>query len=301
MPAGNVFTLYRGGQRAAALYESGINRVADIPPDTRLTGRQSIQREAAVSNRPQINHSAVRLFLRQLCHPLSFLDFETYATASPLFDGLRPYQQVPFQFSCHIVWAPGTKPKARGHIVKHASDPRTEFMEQLRTVLPATGSIIVYNAGFEKGRLAECAEFLPQFKPWVRKLQPRFVDLLEPFQGFHYYHPDQHGSASIKAVLPVLTRLSYEKLGIRDGTAAAQRFMEVTFGKASPEERKRVWADLKKYCGLDTRAMVELVRALQELALAEINVNQPRQNKGRKVGSPRRAKRRKTELKSATN
>ena len=70
------------------------------------------------------------------------------------------------------------------------ADPRPEFMRQLRDALPETGSVATYNASFETARLKECCELLPEFKPWLRKVTPRIVDLLLPFRGFRHHHPD---------------------------------------------------------------------------------------------------------------
>jgi hypothetical protein len=265
MPPTNVFTLYRGGKKASDLFNTGMQEISDVPAAVRLTTRQQIQRTAVISRRPQVNGPALQRFLGRLAYPLALLDFEAFATAVPLFDGLRPYQQVPFQFSCHVAAQGEAEPEARGWIWRDAGDPRPEFMAALRRQLPAEGSIVVYNAGFEVQRLAECAEFLPKSRRWVAGLRARFVDLLEPFREFHYYHPDQHGSASIKAVLPALTGRSYDDLAIRDGATAAQRYLEVTFGKAGRAERERVWADLDRYCGRDTMAMLWVLEALQRL------------------------------------
>ena len=91
------------------------------------------------------------------------------------------------------------------------------------------------------------------------------VDLLQPFRSFHYYHPDQRGSASIKAVLPALTGKGYAGLEIADGATASQEFLRITFGKASAAERRRVHAALEKYCALDTMGMVRIVKALDRL------------------------------------
>ena len=124
---------------------------------------------------------------------------------------------------------------------------------------------MVYNASFEQGRLAECGEFMPELKPWLRKLEPRCVDLLDPFREFHCYHPAQHGSASIKAVLPALTGRSYDDLAIRDGATATLRYMEVTFSEATQAQREEVWKDLEEYCGQDTQAMLWIIEALQRL------------------------------------
>ena len=49
------------------------------------------------------------------------------------------------------------------------------------------------------------AEVFPDDAGWVENVKRCFVDLLEPFQSVDYYQPEQHGSASIKSVLPVLT------------------------------------------------------------------------------------------------
>jgi hypothetical protein len=95
---------------------------------------------------------------------------------------------------------------------------------------------------------------------------PRIVDLLLPFRGFRYYHPQQHGSASMKAVLPALTGKGYEHLAIQEGNAASREFLRVTFGDVPLEERRRVRQHLEEYCGQDTEGMVEIVQSLQELA-----------------------------------
>jgi len=131
--------------------------------------------------------------------------------------------------------------------------------------LPATGSVVAYNASFEIGRLNECCELLPDFKPWLRKVTPRIVDLLLPFRGFRYYHPQQHGSASMKAVLPAMTGQGYENLAIQEGGAASREFLRVTFGKVDDGERRRVRQQLVEYCGLDTMGMIQIVRELAKL------------------------------------
>jgi len=82
-------------------------------------------------------------------------------------------------------------------------------------------------------------------KPWLRKVRPRVVDLLLPFRGFRYHHPDQNGSNSMKAVLPALTGKGYEKLAIQEGGAASREFLRVTFGQVTAAERRRVRRDLE--------------------------------------------------------
>jgi len=95
LPENNVLTLYRGTKKGLLLLERGITDLQDIPADVPLTDSQEIQVQAAKTGKPHIDRPAIRTFLSQLEYPLSFLDFETFGTAIPLFDGLSPYQQVP--------------------------------------------------------------------------------------------------------------------------------------------------------------------------------------------------------------
>ena len=266
LPEASVFTLYRGGKKSFTLLNQGIQHLEKIPADFKLTDNQSIQRAALLAGKPHIDRPALAAFLGQLEYPVSFLDFETIGTAIPLFDDSRPFQQIPFQFSLHIVRSPGAAPEHFSHLAVGPADPRPEFMRQLRSALPETSSVVTYNASFETARLKESCELLPEFKPWLRKVTPRIVDLLLPFRGFRYYHPQQHGSASMKAVLPVLTGKGYEHLAIQEGGAASREFLRVTFGEVSKAERAKVRRQLEDYCGLDTLGMVQIVNCLRTIS-----------------------------------
>ena len=267
LPKASVFTLYRGGNKGFTLLKRGIQKLADIPSDVALTDVQAIQRSTLLAGQPHIDRPALAAFLGQLEFPVSYLDFETIGTAIPLFDGVSPYQQVPFQYSLHILRSANAKPEHRQFLAEGTADPRPEFMRQLRAELPETGSVVTYNASFENSRLKECCELLPEFKPWLRKVAPRIVDLLLPFRGFRYYHPQQDGSASMKAVLPALTGLGYDKLTIQEGGAASREFLRVTFSEVTAAERRRVRKDLQEYCGLDTLGMLQIVDQLKRLTV----------------------------------
>ncbi len=265
LPEASVFTLYRGGKKSFKLLKQGIQHLEKIPDDFALTDNQAIQRSALLAGQPHIDRPALAEFLKQIEYPVSFLDFETIGTALPLFDDSRPFQQVPFQFSLHVLRSENARPEHHQFLAEGTADPRPEFMRQLCAALPETGSVVTYNASFEKSRLKECCELLPEFKPWLKKVAPRVVDLLLPFRGFRYYHPKQNGSASMKAVLPALTGKGYENLAIQDGGAASREFLRVTFGNVANEERQRVRQQLEEYCGLDTLGMVQIVNGLRRL------------------------------------
>lgn len=251
------------------LLDSGITGLAGIPEGTPgLSTHHEIQRQTAITGEAHVDHRAIAAFLAGLRWPLAYFDLESFQMAAPPYDGLRPYRQIPFQFSVHVQPAPGAALAHHEFLASSPEDPRQEFMEKLQQAIPGAGSIVAYNATFEKSILKDCAEAFPRFRPWVGSALPRFVDLLIPFRNFSYHHPGQNGSASIKAVLPALTGASYADLAIHEGGAAALAFVEMVFGAATTATRKaEIRANLLEYCALDTRAMADIVEALRALLL----------------------------------
>jgi len=266
LPEKSIFDISRIGNRAFELLEKGITDVADIPGGFRLSGTQQVQVSAMKARRPHVDRKAIGEFLGKLAYPLFFLDFETFATAIPMFDHVRPYQQIPFQFSLHVVEKPGEEPEHFGFISEGKGDPRPEFLARLFPLLRARGSIVSYNAAFEKRIMEESCQSHPEIAGAWNSAERRFVDLWAPFRSFHYYNPEQKGSASMKEVLPALTGRGYEEMEIADGGTASREFLRVTFGDATSEERSLVRNQLEKYCGLDTSGMIAIVDALRKLA-----------------------------------
>ncbi len=267
LPEQNVTELHRARQdKKFELLHGGVIKLADIPVSKKLTPQQRIQKTAAISGKPHVSRLTLSLFLARLQYPLSFFDFETFSTAVPMFDGVRPWQQVPFQFSVHVVTEPDSKPTSHAFLADGQADPRPELLARLREAIGETGSLVAYHAGFERDRLRECAEALPDHAEWVAQALARVVDLEDPFKAFNCYFPSQCGSTSLKAVLPALTGNGYEGLPIQNGTGAAREFLRVTFGGVSAEERQRVREALLEYCGLDTLGMVWIVDALRALS-----------------------------------
>ena len=132
-----------------------------------------------------------------------------------------------------------------------------------------SGSIIAYNASFEKTILRHASETYTEYQDWVTTTEERIIDLLVPFRGFLYYHPAQAGSASLKDVLPALTGITYDDIGdITNGGMASAEYYRVTFDKGAEEkDRQRVYSALEKYCDLDTRAMIKILEVLEKESL----------------------------------
>lgn len=269
LPKRSVLTLASGRAKGFKLLADGVKRLADIPPDVKLTTKQRTQRDAVISGTPFVDTLAVKAFLARLKYPLHFLDFETFATAIPMFDGVRPYQAVPFQFSLHIQAGLDSAPAHRAFLADGRHDPRQEFMRRLIESIENSGSVVVYNAAFEKGVLDGCAAAMPEFSIWVAQVKSRVVDLLVPFRSFHLYHPAQDGSASLKATMPAWTGTGYEALEIQDGNTASAEFLRISFGQVPEIERRRVRRRLEAYCGRDTEGMVWLLGRVS-MSLAKV-------------------------------
>jgi hypothetical protein len=265
LPPKNVLTLTRIGRKGFDLLNQGILRAKDVPGSVKLTRNQQIQVDAIRTGKPHVEPAKIREFLSQLEYPLHFLDFETFQTAIPIFDQTRPYQQIPFQFSLHILEAVGTEPVHYGFLAAGDTDPRLQVLELLAQLIGKRGSIVAYNATFESTVLKQSCEDFPGFKKWFKSIEERIIDLLVPFRSFHYYHPEQQGSASLKAILPLLTRRSYHGMPIADGGQASREYMRVTFKEVSRREREKVRIQLEEYCGLDTLGMIEILSAMKRL------------------------------------
>ncbi|MFA5629185.1 MAG: DUF2779 domain-containing protein [Dehalococcoidales bacterium] len=266
MPEDNVFTLYYGGKKSAALYDSGIMEIGDIPDGFTLSDKQLIQKDSVVNNNVHIQKDEIKDFLNLLEYPLYYLDFETFNTAVPIYDGTRPYQQIPFQFSLHVQESPNTELKHYWYLAEGNEDPRLGFITALYELIGNNGTVVAYNKCFEEKILKSLGEAFPKYQEWVDLLLPRFIDLWGPFRSFYYYHPEQRGSTSLKKVLPSITDISYDGMEIAQGDDASLAFLQILFGDLTDAEKDGIRENLLKYCERDTEAMAEIIAKLYRLA-----------------------------------
>ncbi len=266
LPEDSIFDLRGGKTKQFSLYEKGILSIKDIPDDLLLSRQQQIQKECVLTGDTHIEKEEIRQFLDKLVYPLYYLDFETIGPAIPIYDGMRPYQTIPFQFSLHVAENGQSEPIYYEFLADGKEDPRLQLLSELKKLLGFEGSIIAYNSGFEVGVLKELVEVFPEYTDWLEGILERIVDLLKPFSNFHYYHASQKDTASLKKVLPAVTGKGYEEMGIGKGMDASILYEKVTYSDATEEERARVREDLRKYCKLDTEGMIWIVKELEKLS-----------------------------------
>ena len=248
------------------LYESGVTTFEQIDlQSTSLNENQLLQVTSELNNTSFIDRPKIKNFVDGLQYPLYFLDFETIGPAVPIYNGSRPYQQLVFQYSLHVQYAPDSEIIHSEYLANPKDDPRFEFMKQLIKDCGATGDVIVYNISFESGKLNDLINVFPQYSKELRGIINRLKDLMLPFQKRWYYTPEMKGSYSIKYVLPALVpELSYNNLEIKEGGTASNTFLSMVNGTFEGD-LKETRRQLLEYCELDTMAMVRILEVLKAL------------------------------------
>jgi hypothetical protein len=262
-PANHISQLPRISEKSLQrLEEIGVSDILEIPADfSELNEIQQRVRDCVVNNTLYLDKE-IKNELSKLVYPVHFLDFETFNPALPLYIGTKPYEVIPFQWSDHVLDKDGTL-HHKEFLHDGTGDPRPGFAESLVNTLGKSGSVVVYS-GYEQGRIKALAEAFPQYSDDLIAVLPRIFDLLPQVRNY-CYHPEFHGSFSIKSVLPVLVPgMGYKDLEINEGGLASLAYFEIINPQTTQEKRTELRSNLLKYCERDTVAMVKLIERLQE-------------------------------------
>lgn len=237
----------------------GIDDLLELD-EAKLSARDARILAATRSGEPWHDAAGAQKAMAEWTFPRAWLDFETIAFAVPRWIGTRPYSQVPFQFSLHLEGADGT---ITHHEFLHTegTDPRVACAAALAACIPPEATVIAYNASFERSVLRDLAACCADHAEALLSMAERTVDLL-PVARANWYHRDQRGSWSIKAVLPTMTDLDYASLEVKDGGNAQAAYMEAIDPATTPGRRWVLEEALKAYCARDTWAMVAVARKL---------------------------------------
>lgn len=243
--------------RRARIEDMGHEDLRDVPDDM-LNHIQQRVKQCSASGIPYFDAAGAAADLAPYGFPAYFLDFETIGFAVPVWKGTRPFQQLPFQFSLHILNEDGAL-EHQGFLDLGGGDPSLECARKLVECCGTKGPVFAYNAPFECRVMRELGARFPELAPQLDSIIARTVDLY-PIAKNRYYHPAQHGRWSIKSVLPSLCPdLSYEALaGVKDGSMAQTAYQEAIHPETTPERRQQIHDELDAYCALDTFAMVRI-------------------------------------------
>jgi predicted RecB family nuclease len=245
------------------LESGGVVSMKDVPNDFPLEPKQRRVVDAAKSGNVYRSPELAKL-LPLLAHPASYLDFETFSPAMPIYVGTRPYQRIPFQWSLDHADGNGSLIHDE-FLAQGETDPRREFSETLLGASEQFPGVIMAWSQFETKVIRDMADLFPDLAERLTALLYRIVDLLQIVRD-HVAHPDFNGSYSMKAVAPALARgVTYDDLDIADGGEASAAFYRIVAHLTqSPETRDGLRQSLLKYCQRDTLALARVHQWLIE-------------------------------------
>jgi len=256
--------LPRMGGKVEKLNEMGITSIHDIPDNFPLTETQRRACECVKKNNPYYDRD-LKDEIAALNYPIYFMDFETLFPALPRYAGMRPYDQIPFQWSLHVQRNQKSKLEHYEFLQDDESDPRDAFITSLLSVLEEhkKAPVIVYSS-FESTRLDDLSRWFPKYAKRIDQVKDRMWDLYQVIRS-NVYHPQFYGSFSIKNVLPALIPdMSYENMEVADGTEAGLAYEKLIHGKLGSKEKHTLRNALLEYCRQDTMAMVKLLEHLKK-------------------------------------
>lgn len=248
-------------------YKKNIYKYEDLLKSD-LPSKYKMQIDFEVNNKePLIDKDKVKEFLKTLTYPIYFLDFETFQTAVPIYDGTYPYEQIPFQYSLHYEKSNNLL-EHKEFLANPGEDPRRTLAQKLVKDIPKNTCVLAYNMAFEKTIIKRLADTYPDLKEHLLNIRENIKDLMTPFYNKSYYTKEMHGSYSIKYVLPALfpndPSLNYQNLDqVHNGSEASQAYLKMN--ECAENEKSKIRNDLLKYCELDTLAMVRILNKLKEV------------------------------------
>jgi len=271
LPKPNVFDIHGGMHKDKKFEKYYEEKIAfeDLQYED-LNEKYLEQIDFELNNKEaKIEVEPIKELMESLKYPLYFIDFETFQPPIPEYEGTWPYQQIPFQYSLHIVRKDDEKIEHREFLAEtDDNDFIRHFAESMIRDIPDNGSVIVYNQSFEHTRINELARMFPNLENELTRINNNMVDFMIPFSKRQYYTKEMHGSASIKKVLPALypddPELDYHNLSVvHNGEEASNTFLSLR--EIPKDEQKEIREGLLKYCELDTLAMVKIWERFKEV------------------------------------
>ncbi len=226
----HIFDLYYGGTLGknvyldelikagkTSLYDIDLSVLSNAKGQTGVRGdRQLIQLQHTKTGTEWISPEFKNV-LNSYVYPLHFIDFETYTGAIPFHQGMRPYELIAFQWSCHTIKYKGAEPIHTEWIHTDNAFPNFEFAKALMNQIGNMGTPFMW-ATHENTVLRTILNQMEIFdyqddslKEWLLNItndskmgrDGRLNDM-NALTLKYYFHPDMKGRTSIKKVLPAI-------------------------------------------------------------------------------------------------
>ena len=246
--------MYKEGR--LTLKEADMNRIE-------ASRQQFAQIMADQEGGLHVDVMALRSWLSHISYPIAFLDFEWERFAIPPYEGMKPYDVLPFEYSLHVMQKDGT---VTHKVYLNIHDDRKDMAASLVKDIPSAGSVIAYNAeGAEKIRIQEFADLFPEYADKLLSINARMEDLQLPFETGAVYDVRMRGQWSLKVIMAMMHDLSYQDLDINQGMEAVFQWRYLDHSDPDVDQEKII-SDLEKYCGMDSYAMTVVYKWLLKLS-----------------------------------
>lgn len=264
IPEKNIFSLNSLGlEKQMELFNEGVLDLKDVSnfagmPDLIQQQIKAFHSKTIISKKDKIYD-----FINCVNYPIAFFDIELYTPAVPVFNGTKPYQQLPFLFSVHQIKHQNSELIHDYFYAQPGTDPREEFVLACIEKLNDFKTIIVFDDNLERNVINALIRHFPQHQISLESIRDKIIDIAPIFTQLHYFNPDTIGSFTLKNLYSKITGDNlFEQLQISSGTQAS-----FTYNALQKEEndliKKTAEQDLIEYCKSDTIACAQLFLLLK--------------------------------------
>jgi len=252
------------GNQIEKLNLLGYRTVHDLPTLEDLPAQNQLQARAI---REEIDVTARQFVerLRSLGFCIGFVDFEGVMHALPRYQGHKPYENLPFQWSLHRMrHYDDDAPEHFEYLHEDQSDPSAAFTATLLEAVQGCETLVFYS-GYETQMVSNLVKRgVPHADELLRLFSTRGYDLYAAIRKSCYWR-SFGSSLSIKSVLPaVAPGVSYDGLAVKNGAEAVAQYVRMTSPETPESERRAIADALRADCALDTMAMVHVYRGLRD-------------------------------------
>ena len=243
-----------GIEKQMELYNEGVIDLKDV---TNFNGIPELLQQQIKSYQQQtliINKDKITDFIQEVNYPVAFFDIEIYTPAVPVFNGTKPYQQLPFLFSVHLLNGQNLELEHDYFYAQPGNDPREDFVLACIEKLKDVNTIIVYDDNLERNVINALIRYFPKHQTALEKIRNKIIDIAPVFTQLNYFNPSSIGSFTLKNLsLKITGENLFDPLQISSGTQASY-----TYNALQKEEneilKKTAEHDLVEYCKADTYA-----------------------------------------------
>ena len=226
------------------------------------------QQQPTNTNKPTLNLNKIAQALKQLPHPWYFFDIEAISFMLPRWQHCKPFEKIPFQFSCHIQPTPNAPTTHKEFIDVSGNYPIQAFSQAITNTITTPGTILVYDLSLERQCLQLCQQQCPELATQLSHLDNQLTDLLPIVRSAINQPNDENDnkiSLRLKSIVNMIDpNLSYQDLAsVKNGNEAQHAYLHCVNNQDS-NNHQQLQTEMTQYCKRDTEVLVALINKAQQ-------------------------------------